>query len=74
MVTLTEICINVGILLGYIMSYAFSFLGGDSWRAMLAFGAIIPFAMIFISEYVMPETPRWLFMQGRESEAVAILR
>ncbi|GLT52250.1 hypothetical protein SLA2020_255980 [Shorea laevis] len=68
-----EVFINVGILLGYVSNYAFSklrlFLG---WRLMLGVGAI-PSVILAIVVLGMPESPRWLVMQGRLGEAKRVL-
>lgn len=73
LVTLTEISINVGILLGYLLGWAFSALSLDtSWRIMLAFGAFPP-VIILIALIWMPESPRWLVKHNREPDAAKVL-
>ena len=73
LVTLTEISINVGIFLGYIVGYAFSGLGDNiSWRLMLAMGAFPPF-FILIGLHGMPDSPRWLVRHNRELDAAKAL-
>ncbi|KAG0528131.1 hypothetical protein BDA96_06G292200 [Sorghum bicolor] len=68
-----EIFINLGILLGYISNYAFSGLPDHiNWRVMLAVG-ILPSVSIAFALLVIPESPRWLVMQGRADEACAVL-
>ncbi|PWZ38726.1 putative polyol transporter 4 [Zea mays] len=68
-----EIFINLGILLGYISNYAFSGLPDHiNWRVMLAVG-ILPSVSIAFALLVIPESPRWLVMQGRADEARAVL-
>ncbi|TVU16614.1 hypothetical protein EJB05_40187 [Eragrostis curvula] len=68
-----EIFINLGILLGYISNYAFSGLPDHlNWRVMLAVG-ILPSVFIAFALLVIPESPRWLVMQGRADEAHAVL-
>ncbi|CAN6482097.1 unnamed protein product [Victoria cruziana] len=68
-----EVFINVGILLGYVSNFAFAKCSLRlGWRLMLGVGAI-PSAIIAAAVLVMPESPRWLVMQGRISEAKRVL-
>ncbi|XVF67379.1 hypothetical protein PTKIN_Ptkin10aG0116100 [Pterospermum kingtungense] len=69
----TEVSINFGILLGYVSNYAFSKLPTNiGWRLMLGVGAI-PTVFLAIVVLIMPESPRWLVMQGRLGEAMRVL-
>uniref|UniRef100_A0A7N0ZZA5 Major facilitator superfamily (MFS) profile domain-containing protein n=1 Tax=Kalanchoe fedtschenkoi TaxID=63787 RepID=A0A7N0ZZA5_KALFE len=71
--SLGEVFINVGILLGYVSNFAFSKLRLDlGWRFMLGIG-IIPSIFIMLGILVMPESPRWLVMQGRIGDAKKVL-
>ncbi|XVF67372.1 hypothetical protein PTKIN_Ptkin10aG0115700 [Pterospermum kingtungense] len=66
-------CINFGILLGYVSNYAFSTLPTNiGWRLMLGVGAI-PSVFLATVVLAMPESPRWLVMQGRLGEAMRVL-
>ncbi|XVF01442.1 hypothetical protein REPUB_Repub04eG0089600 [Reevesia pubescens] len=68
-----EVFINSGILLGYISNYAFSKLPTHlGWRMMLGVGAI-PSVFLAFGVLGMPESPRWLVMQGRLGEAKIVL-
>ncbi|KAG6651791.1 polyol transporter 5-like [Carya illinoinensis] len=68
-----EVFINGGILLGYVSNYAFSKLPTHlGWRLMLGVGAI-PAVILGIVVLGMPESPRWLVMQGRLGEAKRVL-
>ncbi|OMO63449.1 Sugar/inositol transporter [Corchorus olitorius] len=70
----TEVSINFGILLGYVSNYAFSKLPTNlGWRLMLGVGAV-PAVVLAITILAMPESPRWLVMQGRLGEAKRVLR
>ncbi|KAI3448053.1 hypothetical protein Pfo_004718 [Paulownia fortunei] len=68
-----EVFINFGILLGYVSNFAFSKLPTNlGWRFMLGIGAI-PSIFLAIGVLAMPESPRWLVMQGRLGEAKRVL-
>lgn len=73
LVSLNEVAINIGILLGFVAGYVFSGLDDNvSWRWMLGIGALPPL-IILVSLLVMPESPRWLVKYGRSSEALLVL-
>ncbi|KAG8368263.1 hypothetical protein BUALT_Bualt15G0027100 [Buddleja alternifolia] len=68
-----EVFINIGILLGYVSNLAFSKLPTNlGWRFMLGVGTI---PSLFLATVIifMPESPRWLVMQGRLAEAKRVL-
>ncbi|KAI3712220.1 hypothetical protein L1987_70771 [Smallanthus sonchifolius] len=68
-----EVFINAGILLGYVSNYAFSKLPTNlGWRLMLGVGAI-PSVFLGLGVLGMPESPRWLVMQGRLGDAKTVL-
>lgn len=68
-----EVFINAGILLGYVSNLAFAKLPTHlSWRLMLGIGAI-PSIFLAVGVLAMPESPRWLVMQGRLGEAKKVL-
>ncbi|CAN1164338.1 Polyol transporter 5 [Linum perenne] len=68
-----EVFINAGILLGYVSNYAFSKLPQHlGWRLMLGVGAI-PSVFLALGVLAMPESPRWLVMQGRLGDAKRVL-
>ncbi|XP_062201281.1 probable polyol transporter 6 [Phragmites australis] len=72
--SLPDICISFGILLGYVANYLLAKLPlVYGWRAMLGLGAL-PSAALAIGVFAMPESPRWLVMQGRDEESLAVLR
>ncbi|KAJ8767158.1 hypothetical protein K2173_013555 [Erythroxylum novogranatense] len=69
----TEVFVNVGILLGYVSNYVFARLPPHlGWRFMLGVGAV-PSVLITLGVLAMPESPRWLVMQGRLGEAKRVL-
>jgi len=68
-----EVFINSGILLGYVSNYAFSHLSYHlNWRFMLGVGAF-PSILLGIFVLFMPESPRWLVLQGRLADARVVL-
>ncbi|XP_057782942.1 polyol transporter 5-like [Salvia miltiorrhiza] len=68
-----EVFINFGILLGYVSNFGFSKLPQNlGWRFMLGVGAV-PSVFIALGVLAMPESPRWLIMQGRLGDAKVVL-
>ncbi|XP_010548048.1 PREDICTED: putative polyol transporter 1 [Tarenaya hassleriana] len=68
-----EIFINIGILLGYVSNYIFAKLPDHlGWRFMLGIAAI-PAAFFAIGVLAIPESPRWLVLQGRLADAMKVL-
>ncbi|VVA99496.1 unnamed protein product [Arabis nemorensis] len=71
--SLPELCISLGILLGYISNYCFGKLTLKlGWRLMLGIAAI-PSLVLTFGIIKMPESPRWLVIQGRLEEAKKIM-
>ncbi|KAL9238191.1 hypothetical protein vseg_012652 [Gypsophila vaccaria] len=69
----TEVFINAGVLLGYVSNLAFCKLPLHlNWRVMLGIGAV-PSIFIAVGVLAMPESPRWLVMQGRVGDAKKVL-
>lgn len=56
LVSLNQLCITIGILLAYIVSYSYS-VSGD-WRAMFGF-AFFPIAIQFAGLFFIPESLSW---------------
>ncbi|CAJ2635557.1 unnamed protein product [Trifolium pratense] len=72
--SLPEVCIGIGIFLGYISNY---FLGKYlslklGWRLMLGIAAF-PSLVLAFGILMMPESPRWLVMQGQLGKAKKVL-
>ena len=71
LVSFSQLAVTVGILVAYLVGYAFAASG--SWRWMLGLGAvpgvILGFGMLFL-----PETPRWLAGHGKIDEARSALK
>ncbi|GGH76857.1 sugar porter (SP) family MFS transporter [Pullulanibacillus pueri] len=69
--SLNQLMITIGILVAYIVNYAFSSFEG--WRLMLGFAAL-PALIMLIGITFMPESPRWLIKRNRENEARKIMK
>lgn len=70
LVSLNQLCITIGILVSYLVTYSFSTTA--DWRAMFAF-AFIPIALQFVGLFFIPETPSWLIAHHKSEKAEAIL-
>lgn len=64
---------TVGYTLATLIGYYLEKTGPDSWRWMLATGAI-PAAIVLLLRIGTPESPRWLLSMGREQEARQIVK
>lgn len=71
LVSLNQLMITCGIVLSYIVDYAFS--ASENWRWMFAFGAV-PAMVLLIGMLFLPESPRWLLSQALVRKARAILK
>lgn len=68
---LFQLAITLGIVAAYLTNFALA--DAEAWRWMLGLGAI-PALILLIGMLPLPDTPRWLFEQGREDEARAVLQ
>ena len=71
LVSFSQLAVTVGILVAYLVGYAFAASG--SWRWMLGLGAV-PGVILGVSMLFLPETPRWLAGHGRLDEARGALK
>jgi SP family galactose:H+ symporter-like MFS transporter len=69
-VSLFQLAITVGILLAYLVDYAFA--GVQGWRWMLGL-AVVPAAIFGSGMLFLPESPRWLVQKGYRERALAML-
>lgn len=72
LVTLNQLFITIGILVSSILAGAFSTIEETGWRYMLGLAAV-PGVIQFLGFFYLPESPRWLAMQGYEEEARRVL-
>ncbi|BAU00102.1 hypothetical protein VIGAN_10166900 [Vigna angularis var. angularis] len=71
--SLPELCIGIGILLGYIVNYLLGKLPLKlGWRLMLGLAAV-PSLALAVGILAMPESPRWLVVQGHLAKAKNVL-
>jgi len=77
LVSLSELGINIGILLGSLVSYVLGNVLQDedaAWRLMLGLAATVPVAVAALACFFLPETPRWLMERGDRDAAVRVMR
>ena len=67
---MTKLAITIGILLAYVVDYAFAKVQG--WRWMFGL-ATIPAVIFGLGMLFLPESPRWLAGRGRYDAARAVL-
>ncbi len=72
LVSLNQLAIVTGIMISYLVGWALSDLGPESWRWMFA-SAALPSVIFYLALFAVPESPRWLAKEQRYGEALAIL-
>lgn len=86
MVALYQLAITIGIIAAYFSnayllhaSETQSFTGWlhyiiveDTWRAMIGIG-LIPSLLFWLTLFLIPESPRWLYIKGKTQEALSTL-
>ena len=70
LVSSSQLAVTVGILVAYLVGYAFA--ADGAWRWMLGLGAM-PGVVLAVGMLVLPETPRWLAGHGHVDQARAAL-
>jgi len=74
LISWSEFATNIGLLVAFCAGYTFSGLNNTvSWRLMLGLGALLP-CVLLLCLYYMPESPRWLIVQGKEEQAELVLK
>ncbi len=71
LVSFNQLMIVIGISASFFSNYFLLGLGDNCWRWMLGVEAL-PAALYLVLLFFVPESPRWLFSKGRESEALSI--
>jgi len=71
LVILQQLAISGGILISYLLDYAFDS-AGWGWRPMFA-AAVLPATALAIGMLAMSHSPRWLGMRGRWDDAREVL-
>lgn len=66
-----QVNIVTGIFVAYLTNFLFVNIGEDSWRWMLGV-MIVPAGLFAILLRTIPESPRWLVLNGRDAEARVI--
>jgi SP family galactose:H+ symporter-like MFS transporter len=69
-VSLFQLAITLGILVAYLVDYAFA--GSGGWRWMLGLAAV-PGLILGLGMLYLPESPRWLAKHGQTEKAQKIL-
>jgi SP family galactose:H+ symporter-like MFS transporter len=70
LVSVNQVALTSGIVISYLIDYAFA--GAGAWRWMFAM-AVVPTAAFGIGLLFIPESPRWLVGRGLADKARAVL-
>ncbi|MDQ2945881.1 MAG: sugar porter family MFS transporter, partial [Acidobacteriota bacterium] len=71
LVAVNMLAITTGIVVAYLVDYAFA--GSHQWRWMFGLAAI-PSVVLVIGMWLLPDSPRWLMSRSRPEEARKILQ
>jgi MFS transporter, SP family, arabinose:H+ symporter len=72
LVSLNQLMIVIGISASYFSNYALLGVAEHNWRWMLGVQTI-PAALYFVLLLLVPESPRWLALKGRDQQALDVL-
>ena len=70
LVSINQVALTSGIVISYLVDYAFA--GSGAWRWMFAM-AVVPAAAFCIGLMFIPDSPRWLAARGHADQAKAVL-
>jgi sugar porter (SP) family MFS transporter len=71
LVSINQVALTSGIVVSYLIDYAFA--GSQAWRWMFAL-AVVPAAAFGIGLLFIPDSPRWLIARGCADKARAVLK
>lgn len=74
-----QLAIVIGIVVVYFVNYFIALQGDANWNLNIGwrwmFGSeIIPSILFLFFIFLIPESPRWLFLKGKSTEAIAVLQ
>jgi MFS family permease len=72
LVSLNQLMIVIGISASFFSNYFLLGIGEHNWRWMLGV-QIFPAMLYLLLLWLIPESPRWLLMKGRDDQALAVL-
>ena len=72
LVSMYQLFIITGILVSYLINYLLHDIGANNWRWMFATG-VIPSLLFLVMLFFVSETPRFLYLKGKNDEALAVL-
>jgi len=71
LVSINQVALTSGIVISYLIDYAFA--GSQAWRWMFAL-AVVPAVAFGIGLIFIPNSPRWLIARGHSDQAKAVLQ
>jgi sugar porter (SP) family MFS transporter len=71
LVSINQVALTSGIVISYLIDYAFA--GSQAWRWMFAL-AVVPAAAFGVGLMFIPDSPRWLVARGHADQARAVLK
>jgi MFS transporter, SP family, arabinose:H+ symporter len=72
LVSLNQLMIVIGISASFFSNYFLLGIGEHNWRWMLGV-QMVPAILYFLLLLMVPESPRWLLLKGRDEQALAVL-